>query len=223
MPPLPVVPNVIKVQTFWTIGADIAAQTITHWQYSGSAPNATACTALAGDFETASTVWDGLYPTSNSQTRFLITDLSSTSGASGENDTAIPGERTGTSLPANCCVSIEWRTARRYRGGKGKSFMPLGVEADQLNNQLWGASFIAAVNAAAPGLREAFIGSSSGGCTITSQVIVSYYQGYNAPTTLPSGKVKQTPKLRVGGPVVDVVTGQNAAVKIASQRKRLGR
>jgi hypothetical protein len=72
-------------------------------------------------------------------------------------------------------------------------------------------------------LREGFIGSSSGGCTITAQVIVSYYQGYNAPTTLPSGRVKQTPKLRVGGPVVDTVTGQNAAVKIASQRKRLGR
>jgi hypothetical protein len=51
-------------------------------------------------------------------------------------------------------------------------------------------------------------------------VNVSYYAGYNAPTTGPSGRVKQSLKLRPGGPVVDVITGTSMPARIGTQRRR---
>lgn len=222
MPPLPPVPNTLKAVIHWTIGSDVTGQTVTHWGYSGSAPNAAACAALATSFRTACTAWDDQCPTSNSMTSFVITDLASTLGSTGENVTPVACTRAGTALPANAAVTVDFIVANRYRGGKGKAFIPAGVDADLLTNQQWGTAFLGTMHTAAVGWANAFIGSSSGGTTITDQRIVSYFAGYNPPTTLPSGRVKQTPKLRTS-PTYYIVEAYQPQPKIGSQRRRLSR
>jgi hypothetical protein len=116
-----------------------------------------------------------------------------------------------------------FHVARRFRGGKYKMFVPGGVTTSLLNNSTWTPTFITAITSAATSWAAAFVGSVGGTTTITHQVGVSYYKGYNPPTTSGSGRVKQTPALRPEGPVVDVVTSWSASARVGSQRKRLYR
>lgn len=176
MPPLPAVTDVIKYTQLWTVGANAKASSIFHFKYSGGPPNASDCTALAATFQAAmvtqfkplmgANYWVGLG---------TVLDLNSNTGAAGTGGTATQGTRTGAALSGqNCCV-ITHQIARRYRGGKPRSYFPIGNETDVNTVGTWGATFVAAVQSAINAWVVDALAASSGSTTITQYGSVSYY------------------------------------------------
>lgn len=220
MPALPVVPNVLKLTLGWTIGGDSTAETVTHWQYSGGAPNSADCITLAALFLSgAAAHFPAEMPTNCRLASATVLDLASSTGAEGTSTSGFVGTRTGAQMSGGTCFVVNHQIARRYRGGKPKSFLPFGVAGDLSDPQHWSSTFTAAAGGAWGTVQGGFIGSAGGTTTITHQVNVSYYQGVNPPTTLPSGRVKQSPKLR-SSPVVDVVVASAGSTRPGSQRRR---
>jgi hypothetical protein len=220
MPALPPVPNCLKLTMLWTIGGDSTAQTVTHWTYTGGAPSAADCITLAALWVSGSGAhFPAVTPTNVRCTGAVILDLASNTGNEGQSASSWVGTRTGAQMNGATCFVVNHEVARRYRGGKPKSFLPFGVAGDLTDPQHWSSSFVSTAGGAWVTTAGAFVGSAGGTTTISHQASVSYYQGYNPPTTSPSGRVKQTPKLR-SVPVVDLVTASIGSSRPGSQRRR---
>lgn len=221
MVPLPTVANTIRVDFNWHLEGDVNAINRFFFTYSGTNPDASACDAIAGAFASA---WgadlEALLCSTYSLNQVTVQDLNSSSGASGLNETATTGSRDGTPLPVGVCVVLNHAIPRRYRGGKPRSYLPFGVEGDQTNNQTWGSEFLTAVAVDWASFITAALAISEDGTSVTNHVNVSYYSGYNAPTTLPSGRVKQGAKVRSAVPTPDVISVSTPSAVIGSQRRR---
>ena len=55
---------------------------------------------------------------------------------------------------------------------------------------------------------------------VVDQVNVSYYEGFEVVTDLRTGRSRDVPQLRPGGPAVDKITGFSINPKLGSQRRR---
>lgn len=55
---------------------------------------------------------------------------------------------------------------------------------------------------------------------LINQVNVSYYEGFEVVTDPVTGRSRNVPQLRPGGPVVDKITGFSINPKLGSQRLR---
>lgn len=221
MPPLPVPGSVIRCSCQHTIGSDLNAETRFYIGYSSGAPTSTNLSAMAAEI---GTLW-GAHLSSLASTAVYLTtvtcqDLASSSGNVGVNDGDEEGSRTGQLLAASSCVTIDYLIARHYRGGKPRGFWPFGVQGDLATSQTWDSTLLTAVNSQFGTFMADLIAYSGDSITKTNHVNVSYYQGVNAPTTLPSGRVKQSSKLRTT-PVVDAITTHLARQVVGSQRRRL--
>lgn len=223
MTPLPSVPNMLKVTFTHIVGSDNTVDVIQHWGYSGSAPSAANCISLAASIQAAYASFSktNLY-TGFTMQSVTVLDLASSTGAEGTSASPFAGTLSGTELPANVCVVLNHQVAQRYRGGKGKSFFPWGQGGNLQTAQTWSSGFITTVTGNWASTKGAITGATAGGCTIGNQFIVSYYQGYNTPTTLPSGKVKQSLKLRTS-PLTYQVAASVGSIRIGSQRRRVGK
>lgn len=221
MPALPFVANVIKITFTFAVGDDTNAQCRFYWGYTGGPPSATDCATLAGSIRAAfnAQLKSQLF-TSSSLTSTKVLDLSSATGAQGVDTTSISGTRAGTGLPAGVCTIINLGIARRYRGGKPRIYLPFGVAGDLATLGHWTPAFVTGNAAAWVAFQGAVTGLTSGSTVLTTQKNVSYFQGYNAPVTLPSGRVKQTAKVRSSVPTPDTVTGVSMNNKPGSQRRR---
>ncbi len=221
MPPLPTVPGVLKTTLGWTYDSTPGLETIMHFQYSGGPPSAADCVTLAAGISAAfASTLKGELITQNTLASVTVLDLASSTGKQGETTTPVVGTRTGGPTMLNVCALINHQIARRYRGGKPKSFMPLGSETDTNTPNTWSSTFVSAVNSNFANFITDCVALTSGSTDITSFCSVSYYQGYNTPTTGPSGRVKQTLKLRTS-PVVDPVVQSVCNPRYGQQRRRL--
>lgn len=224
MPALPAVPNVIRAVFNLTIGADTSAMVRLYFAYSGSPPTSSDLNSIAGTFSSAwNTNLISIHPSQVVLTSVVLTDLNTLSGAGGINSTARTGTLAGTPLPASVAGMFGGQVARRYRGGKPRTFLPCGVTASTGNSQRWSGTFITTATTAINNFITACIGATSGATTISSHVNVSYYQGFTNVTSPTTGRARTVPKLRAGGPITDVVTTMALAPIIGTQRRRLGR
>lgn len=221
MPPLPPPGPVIRCGLQHTIGSDLNAETRFYIGYSSSAPSAANLSSMAAEI---GTLWgshlSGLASTAVYLTTVTCQDLATTSGNVGVNDGDEEGSRTGQLLAASSCVTVDYLIARHYRGGKPRGFWPFGVQGDLATSQTWDATLLNAVNSNFGAFMAALLAYSGDTITKTNHVNVSWYQGVNPPTTLPSGRVKQSAKLRTT-PVVDAITTHLARAVVGSQRRRL--
>ena len=218
MPPLPAVPNVLRSDTDWKIGGDLAASTKLFWRYSGGPPNSTDCTNFAATiWSNFSSIMD-LAVSTVSLEGVKVTDLSSASGGVGIHTGVAPGTRTGDEGPGALCVLTNYVITRRYRGGKPRSYWPFGVAQDLSTQQTWDATLINDVTTALAGLFASVIGQTQGTTTITEHVNVSYYAGFHVVTT-PSGRAKNVSNPRPS-PIVDTIVSWSASARPASQRRR---
>lgn len=219
----PPVPLCIQVRPSWEIGGDFTAENVLHYLYTGTAPTSAACTAIAATVcSNLAAHVQGLQGANVLLQGCTVLDLASSTGAQGFSPTGYTGSRTGTTMPASVCGNVGFTIANRYRGGKPKMFLPCGVQADTNSSQIWTGAFVTAVSAGVTTALAANIGFSVSGCTVAQQVAVSYYQGYNTPTTSPSGRVRQSPKLRVS-PITYPISASILRSRIGSQRRRLGK
>lgn len=221
MPPLPVVPNVVRVTHTFILGTDLTATTRFHWNYTGTPPDNAACGVFATSLRgLAAAHLASVISAENTLSAISVQDLSSSSGGFGEDTSGVAGTRSGGTLTAGTAVLLSGPIARRYRGGKPRTYWPFGTADDLLSANQWSTSaqsdFINALSA----YEADFDGQSSGGCTIGQLVSVSYYEGFTSVLNPITGRTKDVAKLRVGGPVVDILTSIAVNPRPASQRRR---
>lgn len=219
MPALPVVAKVVRVDFHMEETDSPNMQNRWFFNYSGTLSPTDAITWVA-NLRAAYGAHMGLHM-SNQVTVFKtqLTDLSSASAAQVVDDTTAAFGAGTTADIAGLSAVIQFKIARRYRGGHPRIYLPGVRTGDVINlNELAPAlvsnlitdlgAFITAVTTGQP----AAIGT-------IQQVNVSYFLGFEN-ITLPSGRVKSVPKLRAT-PVTDVVTGYGINPVIGMQRRRL--
>jgi hypothetical protein len=220
MPALPNVPNVLRMEMQHTVGTDLDVLTRTFWLYSGSAPSNSGLVSMATALATSwGTVWKPLAGTSITLTNIALVDLTTTSSSEGSHAASIAGTRTGGAMPAGATVLVNYLLARRYRGGKPRSYFPYGVDSDLLNAQQWSSTFTGLVNTALASWDTDVAAAAPSGTTIANQVNVSYYHGFSSvqdPVTLRWRNIP-TPRASV---LIDNIVSQSCNAKIGSQRKR---
>ena len=220
MPALPPVPKVLKVQYFWTIGADLAADCRQYFEYTGAGASIPDMNTLAGNI--ASSYATNLAPMAHASrvlTEVLITDLTSPTSSVGSTIVSTAGSRAGGELPASACLLESAEIDRRYRGGHPRTYWPFGTDTDVDTPQLWSTAF---VDAAAAALAAHFSDWSTDlvtGIASVAPVNISYYEGFTVHMgTTGRARNVSTPRL---APVVDAVVEYVIRLGIAQIRKRL--
>jgi len=223
MTPLPTVPNVVQAKAFYSVGSDLSALNRVFIQYTGTPPNSAACAAMASSLYTD---WAAEVPpymhTDNALTGIEITDLSSTSGGSGTHTHTTAGTLNGNPLPAGNCMLASLSIPRRYRGGKPRTYFPVG-DGNQINNpQQWKSTFVTNFQASLAALITDIAAIASGGCTLTTLCNISYYSGFTSVQDPVTHRWRNIPTKRAT-PLVDTASAWTAETVVASQRRRNGR
>lgn len=220
MPPLPSPGAVIKSVINWRVDANELAKTIHYWSYSGGSPVAGDLSTLASDIvDNGQGEFQDLAGDTVGMLSCECTDLSSDMGAQATAGTPWVGTRGAGILAAGTAVLVNHSIARRYRGGKPRTYLPLGIASDLTTGGVWSNAFTGAVDGAWGAFTGDIVGGSYGGITITNIVNVSYYSGFTVVTSPTTGRSRNVPKLR-SSPIVNAFTGHTVSELVASQRRR---
>lgn len=218
MPALPTIPNVLKARLLWSVSSDVDVSTTWYFAYSGTAPSNSDCTSLANTIYTAIAAFGEDWDVDTTLTGVEVIDLSSVSGGVGVH-AGSTGGNLNAPLSAATCVLVNYQIARRYRGGRPRSYLPWGDQTKVGNRQTWGATFVSAVETHLSDIFNGIIGSTAGGTTISQHVNVSYYEGFTVVTSPTSGRARNVPKLRTT-PLVDTIASYSVSTRLANQRRR---
>lgn len=210
MPPLPVVPGVVKIILGGTYH-DARWLNIFHMGYTGAAPDAT----TLGDYLTSTVMpaavvaYAAEMSVDNELTSGEVTDLASDTGASVSISASTHGVRSGDFMPASVALVISREINRRYRGGHPRSYLPWGTAGTMATGSTidWDPDFLTDCGEKFGTMITSWSGGAFGSTTITVPVNVSYRSG-GAPRTTA---------------VVDPITSSIARQRICSQRRRLGK
>jgi len=221
VPPLPSPGNVISCHLTYKDNNGNTFGSRFYLKYSGGPPSAADLTSLAGNIRSHwGTDMASLMATFIGLSEVRTIDLSSSSGAEGSDTTLVPGTRSGTGLLINDAANIGFTIVRRYRGGKPKIFIPLGITTDTASDRTWSTGFISSVNTGWGNFVAAVLGDTYSSFTLTDNCNVSYYDGFTVEISPSTGRARNVPKLRTT-PLVDTITGHATAATIGSQRRRL--
>lgn len=223
MPPLPPVPGVLKVDHHYDIGSDLTALMRLHVSYSGTPPTNATCAALAHDLFTDFTTIFAPYAVSDVVfTSVAIEDLSTSSGGVGSYTGSVAGTLTGAPTAAQVAALCNAQIARRYRGGKPRSYLPLGSISTMATPQTWTSTFVTNVNAALAQYLADIAVTTEAGCNLQKAVNVSFYSGFTAVTNPITGRTRDVPKVRTGTIPVDPFISWTLNPKLGTQRRRVG-
>lgn len=218
MPALPTIPNVLKASLLWSISSDTDARTGLFFAYSGSAPNNAACSAFATAAYNAFGAFGEDWDVDTTLTGCEVIDLSSHAGGVGIHSASVGGNLEAPISGASS-VLVNYQIARRYRGGRPRSYLPWGDQSVIGNRQTWSAGFVSSVTTHLGDCFSGIVGQTSGGTTITNHVNVSYYEGFTVETSPGTGRARNVPTLR-SSPLVDAIVGFSVSTRIANQRRR---
>jgi hypothetical protein len=221
MPALPNVPNTVRVDLNWEIGTDLHVGTKFYFQYDGDPPDVSGVLDI-GDAVAAS--WaahlQDLSRTGIICVETVVTDINSEDGLRAIVPIGENGTLGGAVLPQSICGLVNHTVAARYRGGKPRSYPPIGSADTLASPAQWESSFITSVNAGWAAFTAALIGVEFDTTTLTQYGAVSYYQGVQPPVTLPSGRVKQASKPRTTPAFLPIVTS-TLNPNLGTQRRRI--
>jgi hypothetical protein len=204
----------------WFDFTDHSAITRLYVSYTGGPPSPANCATMGANIAaSAQTALAALVNNNVTLENVEVTDLTSSMAGQGVGGTPWAGTRGTAMLGPQVALLGNLTIGRRYRGGKPRNYWPFGVSADVSSAGQWTTTFITASNTA---LRAFFsaLTTDGAGCTIVGLVNVSYFSGFTNVTNPITGRTHAVPKLRVGGPQQDLVTGVNANPSIGSQRRR---
>ena len=219
MPALPSVPNVLRADLQFSIPSAGVIHTRFMFRYSGGPPNSTDATNLAADIYSPAAAMASFWDAETGLEGVEVTDLSSPSGGQGVHAQATVGTRAGGELTGGTAVLVNYLIARRYRGGKPRSYLPWFTSSDLANRDAWVSGSLTALDSALSTFFAAVIGLNSGTTTIEDHVNVSYYEGFTVVTNPVTGRARNVPKVRTT-PEVDVITSFAVSPRPASQRRR---
>jgi hypothetical protein len=221
VPTLPDYPEVLKVRTLFTIGADSSVSTTLHFAYSGPAPTDGVCTALSDDILSfAIAQLPSVLSNQNTIDAVSVQDLTSPTAGYGETTGVTDGTETGAPLPAATCVLASAHIARRYRGGKPRNYWPLGTATDLLNPSAWESASVTAFDTQIAAYINSIVGHSESGTTIGAWVSISYYEGFTAVLNPITGRTRDIPKVRTAAIAPDTVLSMAISPRPATQRRR---
>lgn len=204
--PLPPVPNCIKASINWQLDVNLGAMSNLHFLYTGGHPSGSDCAGLAADIQAAAvTEFKPLIPSIVKLGLVTVTDIDSTSGAQGTGGSITAGTRTGSSNDAASSVVMQHNIARRYRGGKPRSYAPFGVNADYNTMGTWQPTFLNTCASNWNAFITTCLAASVGTTVLAQYVNVSYFSGKALRPT----------------PHTDPIVTTTARTRVGSQRRRL--
>lgn len=221
---LPVTPSAVLSFTFHNdLNGDANVRSKLYFAYTGGAPSNTDCNTLAAGAEAA---WAAHLSAcfSNTTSMFLTecVDLATSNGGVGQSSTATNGTLTGGVLPVDLCALVNHKIARKYRGGKPRTYFSMGDETKlNTDGRTWTTGFISLVNTNYAAFVTAMAAVTGGSTNVAGPVNVSYYKGYLPPTVV-NNRAKNHLAPRAT-PVVDPITSSSLNSLIASQRRRVQR
>jgi hypothetical protein len=221
VPALPPVPNVIKHRLHFDVGTDANAVVILHSQYLGAPPTSaqmnTFCTSLNS---LTSAEWPIYQDASTLYLGNDAVDLTSPTSGSGSAGASVAGTRAGSLLGAGVAVLTHYPIARRYRGGKPRSYIPWGTADDLTNRNTWGSSAVTDFHTGWSAILSAIAAAYPiGGATFETMVSVSYYGPPNRTVTGSTGRVRTLSTTRAT-PLIDPWSSFSVIAKVGSQRRR---
>lgn len=221
MPPLPNVPQTVRIDLTHTEAGDPGLSNRTFFRYSGTAPSATDLNTMANDLAALwPTALGVLVGTDIALIGITITDLTSPTANRGIWTGSHDGSRSGNPVGINTCALLNFTINRRYRGGKPRTYNPWGTETDLDTPQTWASAFIAAAHAGWTTWVNAINGLASGGTILGDQVNVSYYEDFASYQNPVTKRWKNVPTPRTTA-VTDTVTGYALNPRLGSQRRRV--
>lgn len=220
VPALPPVSNVIRLTLTHSDAADVDVQTHLFWQYTGTAPTNAQLNTMAAALASPWAGAMGSYCFTDVQlTRVDIVDLSSSTAAVGTALVSETGTRSGHTNAGAVAVLINYGIARRYRGGKPRSYLPYLVAEDLTTPQEWNATTLTALVGAWEVFLAAVESSVWSGGTIAAQVNVSYYSGFQSVQNPITKRWRNISTPRTA-PIIDSIAAIKGNPKPGSQRRR---
>lgn len=218
MPALPPVPGVIKMVQGGFIDNERNQNwaNVLHWQYSGTAPSSAQLNTLAAQIGTQWGVnMAATCPSPTTMTLVTLTDLTGPTAGAGESNVSHAGTRGDDSIPANAALLIHYQVNFRYRGGKPRTYLYCGGNADLEGAGKWNALFAQAVQDAWRNYLSALSTFSTGSGTLGNLVLVRYQDK----------TINPVPPHKLTSPLVltQAITTAIADPQMASQRGRIGR
>jgi hypothetical protein len=220
MPPLPPVPNVIKTAIRYVTEGNENIVNVMHWSYTGSA-DATDLLSFANALQAA---WgtDVMARLTNTITLedVTATDLSSSTAPEVVSTNApVVGSDANPPLAIDSASVVKCKIVRRFRGGHPRIYVPGASEARLFDDRTWNNTWIAVLPADVQAVATS-VAVTFGTLTIVKPVSVSYFEGFHVVVNPITGRARNVPLVRVGGPVVDVIQSFSLNPIIGSQRRR---
>jgi hypothetical protein len=216
--PLPDVPCV-RVRLIGDKGSGWEWGNRFYLSYTGTPPTGADCASLASSIESLwHTDLSAIVYAGYTLEEIDVLDIATDSGLSGQWTGSSPGGKSGSPIPVQSCVTVEYGISRRYRGGKPRMYFLAGVDSDLGEVNQWSSAFITACEAAFPAFFGSIEALSVGGMGTLKHVNLSYYKGFTNLTTS-SGRERAVPTYR---PVAlhDDVESYSPKQIISSQRRR---
>lgn len=222
MPPLIDQPGVLKFEHLFSVGADLDVSTRIYWTYTGTAPTDAVCADIASAARSAwNNAWLGHLSASRATLGCTVRDLTSPASGYGESLITTDGGASAEDLAASTCLLVNYAIARRYRGGKPRSYWPVMIAADLSSPQEWDAGTLGTMTTEwQTDYLDALAGSSYSGTTLGVQVSISYYEGFTAVENPITGRYKNVSKPRLVAIAPDVVQAFTLNANPGTQRRR---
>ena len=220
MPPLPPVPNVLVIQMKFTVGnANVMSRV--NVRYVSASPTRNDLIAYATHIDAM--IGSHLLPLCSEQVKtveVMITDLTSDTAARGIATSSQVGTRPGLPNGAAVAALINFKVARRYRGGKPRIYFPFFVAADLTDRLTWTSDAIIGATTGWDTFMNAVIDGAPAVSRVVEQVNISLYEGFTVVTDPRTGRSRNVSQLRTDGPAIDRITGFSINPKLGSQRRR---
>ena len=224
MPALPNVPNVVRIDLKYT--NDVASAKLLNrlfFRYTGAAGTSAELTTMAANIKgywlAELQAWT---PTIQHLVEVEMVDLTTELSPSGVWVGSTAGTEAGQINSAQLAFLVTKTILRRYRGGKPKTFLPVGTALDLATQGTWGSGIIAGIT----GSWATFVGdiiADASYATFSAEVCVHYYGPPNVVVINPvTGRARTVSTLRAV-PLVDDVQGYSYEAAVATQRRRTGR
>jgi len=217
-PPLPARPC-LRVKLDYLNADTSRAGSRFYLSYAGGAPTPANCVTLATDIATAwGTDLAQLVASQWSLAEVDVLDIATNSGSSGIHAASIAGTNSGTAMPAQTALNVEFQIARRYRGGKPRMFLPPPAIEETVDAGHFSSSFVGTANTQVAAFFTAVEALSVGAVGALQHINLSYYHSFTNIANS-SGRERAVPKYKDAA-TLDTVTGYAAKALIGSQRRR---
>lgn len=222
MPALANVPNTLKVAFRYSTTGVLEAGNRLFFSYSGGPPTVGNLNTMATDISSAfGTDLAGLMSEDFHLIGVTIIDLTSDTAAEGSWAGSIAGANAAHDMPLDTALLQNFTIARRFRGGKCRTYWPFGTPGNLNSDDVtWTSAFLATAATAWANFYTAVQAFTGIGITSLTHVNVSYYKGF-ASVQDPVTKRWRNIPTPVAGPITpDLITGNAFRPEVSQQRRR---